>query len=311
MVFDDLTPDLACEALATVGLRLAAETVLVERREHRWLVRLPGERLAWFAASAGSEGRLATERQVLRLLERRCSFAAPRILLEAPHGGFDVRTMVPGAVDPWRVFSVARDDSAVAARLGQAIGTILAQQHQRIRATDVTGWLPQRLGWPESNDWIQERLPQVIDDAGLAADARSLMERYETIEVDEADRALVHGDVGFHNLAIDPSSFAVQGIFDYEDPAWVDRHHDFRYLVFDLDRFDLLEAALAVYEPAVGRTISRSRVLLYNAACAITFLAYRAGSAPDQRPCGRTLAEDLRWTRHAIARALRETPGDL
>lgn len=114
---------------------------------------------------------------------------------------------------------------------------------------------------------------------------------------------LVHTDVGFHNLAIDGESRTVQGVFDYDGAAWADRHHDFRYLVFDVDRHDMLDAACAVYEPVVGRPIRRDRVLLYNAASAVTFLAYRAGHAPEERWCGRTLAEDLRWSRDAIARA--------
>jgi hypothetical protein len=32
----------------------------------------------------------------------------------------------------------------------------------------------------------------------------------------------------------------VHGLFDYEGAAWADRHHDFRYLAFDLDRDELL-----------------------------------------------------------------------
>ena len=130
------------------------------------------------------------------------------------------------------------------------------------------------------------------------------MEAYERVPVLEADRALVHTDVGFHNLGIDPQSHTVHGIFDYDEAAWADRHHDFRYLVFDWDRYDLLEAAVAAYEPVVGHRILRQRVLLYNAACAVTFLAYRAGTQPEERSCGRTLAEDLQWSRLAIARAL-------
>src|SRR6187402_996255 len=97
MPFDPLTPDLACEALATAGLRLAPAELTIERREGRWLVRLPAARLAWFAASADGGRRLATERRVLRLLEERCRFAAPRVLFEAPGGDFDVRSMVPGS----------------------------------------------------------------------------------------------------------------------------------------------------------------------------------------------------------------------
>jgi len=47
--------------------------------------------------------------------------------------------------------------------------------------------------------------------------------------------------------------------------------------------------------------IDRSRVRLYNAACAISFLAFRRGVPPDARSCGRTLAEDLRWVRFALS----------
>lgn len=130
------------------------------------------------------------------------------------------------------------------------------------------------------------------------------MDAYESVIVEEADRVLVHADVAFHNLAIDSESRTVRGIFDYDGAAWADRHHDFRYLVFDFDRYELLEAARAVYEPAVGRPIRRDRALLYNAACAVTFLAYRAGHAPEERWCGRTLVEDLAWSTGAIAGAL-------
>jgi hypothetical protein len=52
------------------------------------------------------------------------------------------------------------------------------------------------------------------------------------------------------------------GVFDYGDAAWWDRHHDFRYFLFDVDCDDMLDAALAVYEPLVGRTLCRRRSAL-------------------------------------------------
>ncbi len=67
-------------------------------------------------------------------------------------------------------------------------------------------------------------------------------------------------------------------------------------------RPDMLDAALEVYEPAVGRRLDRDRIRLYNAECAIGYLAFRSGAAPDQKSCGRTLAEDLRWVRTARAK---------
>ncbi|HMI90241.1 MAG TPA: hypothetical protein VK509_02705, partial [Polyangiales bacterium] len=105
-----------------------------------------------------------------------------------------------------------------------------------------------------------------------------------------------------HNMAIDPQSHAVNGVFDYEGAAWADRHHDFQYLVFDFEGFELLDAALSVYRTRVDRPIHRERVLLYNAGCALSFLASRVGTRPEEHWCGRTLAEDLRWSRMAMAR---------
>src|SRR6185503_9316415 len=98
----------------------------------------------------------------------------------------------------------------------------------------VVDWLGQRPSWPESLTWVRERLPKVVDDLDLLADAAAVMQSYENVAVAEADRALVHADVGFHNLGIDDDTHAVHGLFDYDDAAWADRHHDFRYLVFDL-----------------------------------------------------------------------------
>jgi hypothetical protein len=64
----------------------------------------------------------------------------------------------------------------------------------------------------------------------------------------------------------------------------------------------MLDAALGIYEPAAGRSVDRNRIRLYNAACAICFLAFRAGTAAQEKPCGRTLDEDIRWVRAAVSK---------
>jgi len=306
--FPQLTSQDACEALATVGLQLAPEQVQVESREERWFVRLPDDRMAWFAASIEGHRRLCAERRLLRLLQARCSFRAPRVLAEGRGGDFDVRVGVPGTADPWEVFRHVRADPWLGARIGAQVGSILAEQHTRIGAVDVAHWLPLRPSWPESGEWVRQRLPRVADDLALVAKAGVVFAMYEAVKLPEADRVLVHADVGFHNLAIDATSLAVRGLFDYDGAAWADRHHDFRYLLFDYDCDEVLEAAAAAYEPSVGCVISRARVALYNAACAISFLAHREGKLPEERCCGRTLTEDLRWTAHAIGRALALAP---
>ena len=297
----NLTPEIACEALRAAGLSCSPDEIQIVAREERWAVVLPGERLAWFPASKSASRRLAVERRVLRLLADRCSFRVPRTLLVS-ESGFEVRQMVPGRCDPWDLFERCKRDSGLAQRVGRSLGAILAEQHAAIGEAEATGWLPRRVAWPEGGDSIRERLPGVVDDDDLVVILGRTIERYEAVAVDAGDRVLVHGDVGLHNLALDPETDTVNGIFDYDGAAWEDRHHDFRYLLFDVGREEMLDAALGVYEPAIGRTLDRDRIRLYNAACAICFLAFRSGTPPDEKSCGRTLAEDLRWVRTALSR---------
>jgi len=293
------TAEGACKALGEAGIALSPAELRIESREERWLVWLPGERIAWFPANARGRERLAIERKVLRLLAERCTFAAPRILFESA-AGFDVRAMVPGHCDPWPLYERIKTDTALAHQIGNAIGAILAEQHTRVTEADVAGWLPERVDWPETADWIKARLPEVIDDTALIAAVSRALDACEALLIDPADRVLVHGDLGLHNLAIDPATDAVRGIFDYDGAGWADRHHDARYLALAIPGEPVLGAALAVYEPAVGCTLDRNRIWLYNAVCAASFLASRVGVPAEQKWCGRTLQEDIGWVRHAL-----------
>jgi hypothetical protein len=91
--------------------------VRVEPRDRRTLARLPGDRLAWFAETPQGAGVLKKERRVLRLIQARCAFRAPRILFVAEDGSFDVRAAVPGWCEPWALFERAKTDAAFATRL--------------------------------------------------------------------------------------------------------------------------------------------------------------------------------------------------
>jgi hypothetical protein len=297
----NLTVEDACDALHGAGVTCSSKDIQIIARAERWAVALPGERIAWFPASELGIERLAIERRVLRLLAQRCSYQVPRILFVSA-SGFDIRQLVPGHCDPWTLFERCRADTRLARRIGRSIGAILAEQHGRISEADVVGWLPQRVSWPKPGDWMRERLPAVLNDAALVDAMHHVIGRYETTASSSKDRVLVHGDVGLHNLAFDPVTNTVNGIFDYDGAAWADRHHDFQYLLFDVDREDMLDSALEVYEPATDQRIDRGRVRLYNATCAISYLAFRSGVPPDQRSCGRTLAEDLQWVHTALSK---------
>ena len=300
---DLLNPEQVCQGLEILGAPSAMADIRLERHEDRWFAFLPGDRLAVFPLPA-ARALAACERSVLRALARRCSFVAPRILAEAPDGSCDLRAMVPGTHATYAVYARVRDDTANATKVGRVLGGMIAELHTQVRSADLAVPLPVTPNWPEPRDWIRERLPHVIDDAALAAAADRIIAQLEDsgIAGQAADRVLVHTDLGLHNIAIDPDSLTVHGIFDWEAACWSDRHLDFRHLVLNATRHPLFDAAAAVYAERTGISVSRDRVYLHNAAMAVSYLAFRHGIAPEENWCGRTLAEDLHWTRTAIAR---------
>ena len=85
--------------------------------------------LAVFPVSAAAVQRVTRERSVLHALERRCSFAAPRVVAEAPDGTCDLRAMVPGVHTADAVYALVRDNAAHAMRVGMVIGSMLAELH--------------------------------------------------------------------------------------------------------------------------------------------------------------------------------------
>lgn len=145
------------------------------------------------------------------------------------------------------------------------------------------------------------REPLVIDDPPLLAAIDRALERLDAFTEPEEDRCLVHSDVGLHNLAIDPQTRTLVGIFDFAEAAHADRHWDFRHLLWPGVGRATYDAAIASYTAAGGPAIDHDRVVLFQAATACSYLAFRDGVAPETRWCGRTLAEDLAWTRAALA----------
>jgi aminoglycoside phosphotransferase (APT) family kinase protein len=169
----------------------------------------------------------------------------------------------------------------------------------------VEGWLPRTLQWPAPLELVESRLAAVVPDRpDLAAAASEILARYHALPVAAGDHALVHTDLGLHNLAFEEDGISVAGVFDYDSAAWGDRHHDFRILIYDLERPGLLAAAVESYERATGIALSPERILLYNAVVAFGYLADRLGSRPEERPCGRTLHEDLGWCEWAAETVL-------
>ncbi len=242
---------------------------------------------------------LTKDRRILRLLERYCRFSAPRVLYE-DETGWDLRALIHGAVHPSGLSERVAGDAVFAFAFGEDLGRMLAEQHAHIPPAELAGWLPTVPNWPRPNDL--PHLVEVVNDPKLLPRIDQALQRRAELRWALHDPVLVHADVGLHNVAVDPVSHRVVGLFDYGGAAFGDRHHDFAYMVFPPAKEPMLEGALATYESATGITIDRDRVRLLNAVSAIGFLAFRHGHPPEETWCGRTLAQDLAWTNAALER---------
>src|SRR5665213_531659 len=286
-------------ALMKAGFPHDPRALELHSRDDRLAVRMPDDRMAWFPLNEEGRALLTKDRRVLRLLERYCRFPAPRVLYE-DKTGWDVRALVKGAVHPPGLSERIVGDSAFARAFGDDLGHMLADQHARIPPTKLAGWLPTVPNWPRPEDL--SHLAEVIDDPKLLARIDQSLKRCAELRRALQDPVLVHADVGLHNIAVDPISYRVVGLFDYEGAVVGDRHHDFAYMIFPTDKEPRLEGARATYESTTGVKIDRDRVRLLNAVAAIGFLAFRRGHLPDEPWCGRTLAQDLAWTDDALKR---------
>lgn len=287
------------QVLRTAGIDVDPDAIRISEREDRLVAILTGDLMAWLATSEAGRYRLLREARVLDLLGERCSFAVPRILRRG--ADWQLRKAVPGTVDPWVAYDRVRQDANYARSVGESLGQMLAQQHQRIAAAELAGLVPEWPSWPPRLASLARDLPQVVDDPALVERALQVLEKYEFHESAVTDRVLTHGDLGLHNIAFGPDG-SVAGLFDYDGAALTDRHHDFALMLFDTTDDAMLRGAVDAYEAAGGGTVDLSRVALLNAAAAIGFLGLRVGSLPSEKPAGRTLDEDLAWTRLALSR---------
>src|ERR1700722_10655577 len=247
--------------LRLAGIAVDVPRLRVESRNGRILVHLDDDRIAWFPEEAEGSVALEKDRRVLRLVERYCSFPAPRILYEDAEG-WDVRSMVPG-VAATDFLTQVRTDPDGARRTGAALGRILAEQHTRVPASELE-WLPRIPSWPQSA--AVANLSKVMQDTRLLARINRALERWKESTPEVSDAVLIHGDLGPWNLAVRAATGEVQGVVDYGDAVFGDRHQDFKYMQFHrAEEQVMLEAAIKSYEEATRMTLDRGRIRFFNA----------------------------------------------
>lgn len=169
------TIDWISSALAGAGFDHDPGALAVQPRDGRVAVRLRDDRMAWFPVNEQGRATMLKERRVLRRLETHRHFSVPRIVFE-DESGWDVRSIVPGVVDPVGCRDRILADPVFAAALGNDLGLALAEQHTRVPRIELEGWLPVVPNWPRAED-----LPHVPffvgDDPKLLARINSALRR--------------------------------------------------------------------------------------------------------------------------------------
>jgi aminoglycoside phosphotransferase (APT) family kinase protein len=289
------------------ALTADADVSVVQRleRENRQMFLLSNGLMAIIADNMAGQQDMRRERRILGLLgSKDLSFQIPEILSVSTDQMAELRRPVQGDVDHQRILDAVTADHTVAKSIAGQAATILVELHQAISIDEALQLVPSSYRWPPSIDWVTQRLPGVTDDQPLIASCLEIINLLHDRPPQEQS-VFCHGDFGFHNLAFSPGHFEIQGVFDFGEASFNPPEWDLRYLTFDPNDTDdlILDSALEIYQAAANRKIDKHLILVYNAVSAITFLAYRTGIPAHQLWCGRTLNDDLAWTRLAIDKA--------
>jgi aminoglycoside phosphotransferase (APT) family kinase protein len=183
------------------------------------------------------------------------------------------------------------------------IGEILAELHSAITPEEARRLAPLELPLATSIERMRMNMAMGFEDVALQSQVKEIFARFDALAIGADELVLVHGDVASQNMAFEPETSEVLGIYDFEDIACVDRHWDFKYLHSYPALFQ--RAVLEAYQDCTGIAPDVQRITLYHALSALSFLAWRVED-PDahDRLSGRDKASAYRWVREAVARAL-------
>jgi aminoglycoside phosphotransferase len=287
--FESVTPESVSAALRSrAGLNIPPSELRLEQRHGRWIVRLSGNGLALVADNPSAAARLAREAKLLRLLGSRVSFGLPSIQYDGP--GLQVRTLVPGA----QVGGEGREPGFAARpqamRLANDLGSALAQLHRALTRKEAEEFGPANIDGLPTAGALHARLEGKLPDPATANAFNRLLDLYSAYEPREDDIVLAHGDLWGGNMAVDPDTGALKGLFDLDDTGLADRHVDFMYFHSFGDAFT--RRALASYAAEGGGSASWEQVAIYHAVAAFAALADIRGKGENH-----LLQRRLDWVR--------------
>lgn len=114
------------------------------------------------------------------------------------------------------------------------------------------------------------------------------------------DRTFLHGDLGSHNVVVDDRG-RIAGLFDLEEAAVGDRHHELRWLPSYGERIE--RRTLEAYCRESGAAVDETRLRRAHALAALEQYGWGLRAPQEHHRTGRTLEQTRAWAREVVARA--------
>lgn len=262
-IFTQLFPD---EVVTSIDKKRGNEHDVIEIN-HRWICKS--------AKTSDKRFLIAREAQLLEALAGKITIAIPKVLYFQEH--LLIYEKIAGV--PLGLKLCWGKDKKLLDQLSADIALFLYQLHHALPMTQL-----EALGIPENDwPWFVEKLDQAGKniDPDLQDAFMSFMKqcrRYQNpltnisarIQGSSVRKVLLHNDMNFQNIIVDPVTIQLQGIIDFADAAVGDPDLDLRPRgAHDLE---VVEGIFNHYEKLMKRSIDRDKIDMYR--CATEFSKY-------------------------------------
>jgi aminoglycoside phosphotransferase len=247
----------------------ASEGINLEWRTWRWVGQVADDLIVFIPPSKEAGRRLSIEADLLDLVGRRTALHLPQVLYRHPDTGMQVRRKVPGVQIPpgeEPMFGVTANGLTLAKELGEAIADLHSSITQKEGlAIGLSAVEPCRF----SADLVAMLQAETAGTAQIDA-LQQLLTVHRNEPPSKADGVVVHGDIWRGNMAIDPTTERLIGLFDFDDCGLADRHFDLRYAHSFGE--DFAARCFAAYSVRSGTVVSARRTAMYHAISAFEAL---------------------------------------
>jgi Phosphotransferase enzyme family len=272
-------------------------------RSWRWMVDCPGDQIAWIAEDDEGWARLRREGELIATLAA-AGCRVPRVIRVHEVARLQVRSRLPGISgyaaedlvfgESVRVPAAVRyQDNSPLTEAGRALARDLGAEIAALHRAPVEE--ARSLGLPRTSylttlDQIERHLAR----SALIRDFRTVVSRLrDWFAALPDDPVIALGDIQMHNLAVDPATGALVGVFDFDGAAVAHRLEDFKYLPSFGVAFT--RVTLEAYSAAGGPPVGLDGVCQFHVLSALEHFTFVDDASPRW-------AEIIEWSHTALDR---------